>query len=380
MKFCFYSSASEYGGHEVMTLHIMKNLLISSHEVCFYGYSKNGRLNLALAGLKLEFPERLNLFKHNHRAKSIQILRSFFNWRQIFLIVKFLLKTKPDIFIVTQGDIEQGSEGLIAGWISRVDLFSYIPMVLDGRERQLKLSVVRDLASYPYYFLPKAFLVISDYFSKRVNIINPRVDTFVVPNLVNEEFFSYPIDRCNAKKILKLDSTEFTCGFVGRLSYKQKGLDRLIDLILFGRNFFIINRLVIYGDGPDKERFLNELKHKKILECIKLMPWQTSNQPSMYDSIDCLLLVSKFEGVPLVILEALSRELFVITTPIDSIKDRYPVKTIGRKSNDFHLEEFFQAIKVLSCSPISRNSEGRNFVRKFHSEPALNQALTNIFD
>ena len=98
--------------------------------------------------------------------------------------------------------------------------------------------------------------------------------------------------------------------------------------------------LLIGGNGPD-EGPLKQL----IAECprgsdITLRPWQDDVE-SFYGEIDVLMLPSRYEGVPLVMLEALARGIPVIGSARDGMKDILPESWTFEPENEDSLVETF---------------------------------------
>lgn len=90
--------------------------------------------------------------------------------------------------------------------------------------------------------------------------------------------------------------------YVGRLSYDDKRVDRLLYIWKLIYNKFIDWELIIVGDGSEK----NEL-HKMIidlkLENVRFVGYQ-SDPSSFYHDASILCITSSFEGWPLVLTEA----------------------------------------------------------------------------
>lgn len=114
-------------------------------------------------------------------------------------------------------------------------------------------------------------------------------------------------DGTNAKVLL----------FVGRLSY-AKNIPLLLDV--FNDIPFKAAKLVIIGNGTDDEiEQLNAIIKVKNGQLAFL--GSKENVIDYLHNVDALLLTSRFEGLPIVILEALSAGLPVLSTPVGGIPD-----------------------------------------------------------
>jgi glycosyltransferase involved in cell wall biosynthesis len=96
--------------------------------------------------------------------------------------------------------------------------------------------------------------------------------------------------------------------------------------------------LIITGDGPDRGR-LEALIHLLGLQRqITLLPWQ-EDSTLVYSALDLLIIPSRFEGVPLVMLEALACGTPVIGSARDGMKDLLPVSWTFETENGGALTE-----------------------------------------
>lgn len=138
---------------------------------------------------------------------------------------------------------------------------------------------------------------------KVVTIANPVRTVNFTRNLIN-------------KKILA----------VGRLS-KQKGFDRLLDIwVIFSKN----NpdwKLIIAGDGEEKEKLINKMVNLKLNESVTFLG-KVNDTDALYKSCDILLMTSHYEGLPMVLLEAQAWGLPAVvydcpTGPREIIKNRH---------------------------------------------------------
>lgn len=98
-------------------------------------------------------------------------------------------------------------------------------------------------------------------------------------------------------------------GFIGRLS-TEKNPFLAIDIA----NKLNI-KLLIAGDGPLRKDLFSRINNNNIT----FLGWQ--NPLEFYKKIDCLILTSEIEGVPNVILEALSSGIPIISTDVGGISE-----------------------------------------------------------
>jgi glycosyltransferase involved in cell wall biosynthesis len=167
----------------------------------------------------------------------------------------------------------------------------------------------------------KSLAVYSYLTSIRKNKILDKIDKFIVFTKFSKDIYSKIIDK--NKIIIKPNFTtkiktniniikknKFFL-FVGRIS-SEKG----IDLIINNLNQFKIN-IKIIGDGPLLDR-LKLIKSNKIQFLGKLTKQKTI---AYMKKAECLLFTSKwYEGMPMVILEAMSVGLPIVSSRLGNMK------------------------------------------------------------
>lgn len=323
MKIMVYSSAATFGGHELVSLKGLEALLDARHTLDVVCYCGNEVFVRALRQLEKRYPEQCHIYLRKYRMQSLQIIRTWISPLLMIELYKIIRSLGPDRVLMLQGDIEQGSEIAFPALLARVPSISYIPMVMNGLERRIRLARLRDVLSRPMYSLISRFVVISNYFKNQA-LMRGACDVRVVVNCVDESFYTEPVKRRAARDRLGIRDNECLSGFIGRISYQQKGIDRLLDLIAHDPDHFRMHRLIIVGGGPDMPRLLSDLEKRGIADCVILRPWE-EERVAYFDAIDVFLCASRYEGVPLTILEALTRSVPVISTVLPALVGQLPL-------------------------------------------------------
>ncbi|MDP7033943.1 MAG: glycosyltransferase family 4 protein [Planctomycetota bacterium] len=182
----------------------------------------------------------------------------------------------------------------------------------------------------------------------------------VVPNAVPASFREEPISREEAR--LEFGIKEKTVLFVGRLT-NWKGVDHLIRAVA---SLSAEIRLSIVGEGPmraelealveslqvgDRVHFLGSIDHETL--------------PRLYRAADVFVLPSSYEGLPHVVLEAMSQETPVVATAVGGTVELVRDGETGRLVPFADVERLASAIdQVLSDSVFAKRvaSGGRDLV------------------
>lgn len=124
---------------------------------------------------------------------------------------------------------------------------------------------------------------------------------------------------------------------------KVKRVVELVEIMRIVVDHFPSARLIIAGDGPTRIEVERKIEALDLCNNIHLLGVK-SNMQEIMCSADLFLLNSTLEGMPLVLLEAMSCGLPVITTPAGGIPELVRPGTDGVVTKGFDQEEYAQVI------------------------------------
>jgi len=110
-------------------------------------------------------------------------------------------------------------------------------------------------------------------------------------------------------------NSPFVVGFLGRYS-PEKNPDAFLDLAKAVKNDSGF-KFLIAGEGPLDQRIKNKVANLENIENLGFQPDTTK----FFAGVDCLVISSKIEGIPLSAMEALSFGIPVISTPVGGMPE-----------------------------------------------------------
>ncbi|MEZ9057876.1 glycosyltransferase family 4 protein [Vibrio pelagius] len=143
-------------------------------------------------------------------------------------------------------------------------------------------------------FLSSHSLVVSKKIKEKIPSATTMLNNFV----------SMPVHQPSPE----FSSSSCRFGFVGRLSH-EKAADRFIDLAIQ----FPDHHFHLFGDGPERE----QLESRKADNCTFHGHQQTMEK--VWSSIDVLIIPSRYEGLPMAALEAMSLGIPVIAAAVGNL-------------------------------------------------------------
>lgn len=112
-------------------------------------------------------------------------------------------------------------------------------------------------------------------------------------------------------------SDRIVFSIVGRL-YPDKGHRYFLEAFNRVHRNFPNTAALIVGDGPERMEILNHIKKLGLGECVHYCGVRM-NMAEVYEKSDCIVIPSLTEGLPYVLLEAMSKHVPVIATPVGDI-------------------------------------------------------------
>ncbi|HYD03360.1 MAG TPA: glycosyltransferase family 4 protein [Alphaproteobacteria bacterium] len=148
------------------------------------------------------------------------------------------------------------------------------------------------------------------------------------------------------------------------LMVPRKGVEKIIEMakILKKENIYFI----MCGDGPNKDLYIQKAAELGLLGKMSFLGWR-KDMDKMYKGSDLLVLPAEGEGLPGVVMEAMSYGLPCVASDIPCIPDLIEDGKSGYLCNKDRPAEFAKRIKELSKKKDLRHKMGHNSISKMKS-------------
>ncbi len=253
-------------------------------------------------------------------------------------LITTIMKIKPDIIISTFPHITLPLVIFKKYFYRNAKIIAREPNMIDA---SLRNSAYPRLLKFLYkQFMPKVNKIIITSRAMKNDLIKKGINKnklFLIHN---------PVDNINirdVKVVNRFAGKGLRLVMVGRLTY-QKGVDRVLPMLKNINNC----HLTILGDGYEKEKLEKIILKLGIEKKVKFIGFSDIAN-SYIAGADYLLLPSRWEGLPNVVLESL-----VLGTPVISFKqivglnDFLPIvseNNLRLCRNEYEMEELLKSLK-----------------------------------
>ncbi|HEY1190684.1 MAG TPA: glycosyltransferase [Gemmata sp.] len=163
----------------------------------------------------------------------------------------------------------------------------------------------------------RVICVSDDLLEECLRVGVPAKNCVLLENGIDTAEYTRRCSREEAKAALGLPHDGLLVGAVGRLS-GEKGFDVLIrsirELVSRGLNA----RLVIVGEGSEREKLEGLIRELDLADRVRLAGWQADVR-GYFEAMDVFALSSLREGLPNVLLEAMALDVPVVSTRVNGV-------------------------------------------------------------
>jgi glycosyltransferase involved in cell wall biosynthesis len=197
---------------------------------------------------------------------------------------------------------------------------SYIPFAHTQAEMGAKLGRFRDPFNAYLLDVPDLIITISRDAKEHFRARGTQVPIAVVYNGIDVDRFGG--DQAAARRNFKLPETGLVIALCGRLESVQKGQPLLLEAISKSEWLKEHVTTLFVGDGPDENKLRSRVRELGLSEKVRFTGW--CDPAPLYPALDAVVLASRYEGMPLVMLEALASGVPVIAPDRDGMREVLP--------------------------------------------------------
>lgn len=367
-RWLFVDAIPHFGGHEVMLLRWLEDLLHDRTVAPRLLARDGGRLlEGAPAAIRTEpIPPEIG----GGRWRRLRNLR-----QELRALDRALRHEQPEVVVCATGALGyQIPLVLLARWRG-ARVLVYTPMLGTFSSMGYRIGWAKDLfVRWLYSRVPSGWVAITqeqaDDFSRWAR---PRGPLFVLPNTVarsiedGTRLVPRPLAAHDRLRVLVL----------GRLDAPQKGLDLLLQHLETAPQAVLDGlRVCVTGEGPYGAVLQARLAANPALaRCLQLGSWMPTQQALA--GHDVLLLTSRFEGVPLVMLEAMALGLPVVASDLPGTRAYLPTECLFAVGD---LDRATQLLLALRELPLRQRlaAEGRRVYEASASAAAFSRAVNSL--
>lgn len=322
MHVVLYDDADFFGGHEKQTVEILKALSRNPGlRITFLAFEGNSRLRERVAAIGGNVGLRL----HPYRTRPTAWLRLAFETPQAWRLARLLKELRPDRFVLCAGDIDRCLKGLYAAKLAGYRFSMYIPVAQRASLLGSKLGRLRDRIQDFFYRRVDFWITISREIAKRISERGiPAGSIRVVYNGVDTSVLRR-VPKAEARAALGLPADAYIIGNIGRISFHQKNQGLIAEAMAAHPPAFAGTLVAFVGEGEDEAALRTLLASRGLGDRSTILPFQ-EDVSLVYSSLDMLLIASKVEGMPLVMLEAMHFGLPIVSSDVDGMREVLPAE------------------------------------------------------
>jgi glycosyltransferase involved in cell wall biosynthesis len=203
----------------------------------------------------------------------------------------------------------------------------------------------------------------------------------LIENAIDTDEYVRGQSHAEAKRALAWPSQRAMVGAVGRLSH-EKGFDILLDAVALLLNKGRDVGLAVAGDGPAREALQQRAAARGLADRVRWLGFQQDLVP-LYEAMDVYALSSRREGLPNVLLEAMSLETPVVATRVAGVPRLIDDGANGLLTPIGDARALADAIaRLLDDGPLRQRlaAAGRQTIVERYSFSARMAKIANLYD
>ncbi|MGO5013584.1 glycosyltransferase [Niallia sp. Sow4_A1] len=349
MNICIINESFSVGGVERVTTELANTLQNNGNKVSLIDFSGENafyyKVNEEIGIPKIVKKRKLRIKVFEKILKyRYHLIKKTYNLNSILKeptndLVNYLRKSRPDILIMNQGRLT----ALIPAFKKEIPNLK----IIAWQHNEFDIYMQEYYKAYKNDYISgvkqaDVVICLSENDEKQFSNINKNSVCIYNPITIKNE--ENKLSNIESKYII----------FVSRLLIRQKGLDHLIEIAKNIKNGW---RILIAGDGPDKNKFKKMIKLNKLEDIVILKGnLNTRELSELYLSGSVFISTSRWEGFGLVITEAMTFGLPIISFNNSGPRDILKNGEYGILIEQNNIQEFIQELNMLLEDPEKRKA------------------------
>lgn len=326
------------GGAEILLINLVHGIKEAGYEVCV-GYCTYGLLIKDLVRLKIP---------------SIH-LPCFYTVDPFLLLrmCQLILREKPDI--VHTHLFKSDLHGLLAARLCGVPVVISTSHNMDVWARRFPLGYIYGLVTNLTDRVIAVSNVVRDYQILYTKILPEKI--IVIENGINSKQFTNQVDAGNALRYeFQIGMDAPLVGIIGRLKPQKDHSNFLLAAIQI-RNKMPNTHFLIVGDGPLRDQLVAQAQSLGLGSSV-IFCGIRKDIHTVLSALDMLVISSKWEGLPVTLLEGMAAGLPIVATAVGSIPEVLRDGEMGLIVAPSNPKDLANACLRLINSPVIRQRMG----------------------
>ncbi|AIQ31983.1 hypothetical protein P40081_30560 [Paenibacillus sp. FSL P4-0081] len=365
MKILQVSDALAFGGAERVQIEYANNLAVLNHDVTLLVP------DFVEESFKEYIDKRVQVVKYKSRISFL---------KRLVMIKNFVELYKPNVIHTHESKMAMSVQVLLKFKLTKVK-HVHTQHLVESWRKKIVLYLEKKIVNTTSQFICVSSEV-KEYIHQKKNV--PLEKIIILPTIFSGEKIMKSewreISKPTIRNSLNLQEGIFTILCVGRLS-PQKGFEDVIKIADLLKKRYEKFCFLIVGEGIERKRLEREILEYNLSRYVKLIGNQ-NDIAKYYFAADLFILTSRYEGMPVVLSEAMAAKLPVVCYEVEGVKDIISHMRTGIivEKND-HKEMYERILGILENS-IDYNSiseAGYRTIEKFIDNQIQGKILMHTY-
>lgn len=224
--------------------------------------------------------------------------------------------------------------------------------------------------------------IVTDFYKENTDYFNEE-KSIILPNAMDIEYIT-KVNKEDIEKVMKkynIPTDKKVLGFIGRLD-EQKGIIPFIKELSKHKDKFSDSVILLVGNGSQEEEVKSLIKDLN-LESLFILTGFQEKVNLFYPIIDVFFLPSLYEGLPMVLLEAMAFKKAIVSMNVGSISEVIKNGKTGMLIENQNREYFIKTLIQVKCNEEVKDTLGVNafnYIKENFNITTYVNELTNIYN